>query len=274
MKKVGKKILYWALIIFFTTYIVGTSVNIAIKISKISEYEKSNNSSEELIKKSDKTKNFNIEYKEETYVLKDNDGTYKVKNRRNIPVITSSEYQEAGNKISDYLIQVSDENWSKIKESSDSYFEGETSDKIVGINLIMSTVVQNSKYFSFVIEREGSLGQESWNKRFGYTFDTSSGNLLNLSDITNDFDNLVENIYNNISNYISKQEYSAQLDENWQLKLKELIQEEGNWHLTDEGIEFNFDKYSFGPGSIDSIKYEIKYTDLNDLILDEYKKAQ
>lgn len=269
MKK-RKRIIVFGFIMLATAFIVALSVNMGIKISEYLLDDKLNINNKEVLKTEEQTDDFKIEFKEEAYILKDKDGNIIVESKRVIPSIKSDKYQGQADKITSFLLNVSNENWEQIKSSSDEYFSQELKDK-VGVNYLLSALEQNEKYFTFVFDMSGSMGVVSWNDRAGYSFDTQTGELLNINDITNNLDELTSTCYSKLYEYLLGQDYIEDLDENWQTKLNSLMLENGVWYLTKDGLSFSFPKYSLGPGYIDIISYTIGYDDLNDLILQEYQ---
>lgn len=265
-----KRIGVFIFIMVATAFIVGASVSIGIRTSEyFSKKDDNKKVNKEKIKTDEITQDFKIEFREELYTLKDKDGNIIVENKRTIPNIISEKYQEQANKIVDYLIKSSDDEWQKIKVSSDEYYSQNISEK-VGIDYLLSVLEQNDKYFTFAFDMSGTMGGVSWDNRVGYSFNTQTGNLLNLNDISTNVNELINTCYNKISEYINSKEYVNELDNQWQLKLKKLISEDGIWYLTKDGLSFSFPKYALGPGSIGIISYMISYDDLGNLISSEY----
>lgn len=266
-----KRIVTFIFIMVATAFIVGASVSIGIGVS---EYIKNNDNKapkEENVKQEETTQDFKVEFREELYTLKDKDGKVIVENRRTIPNIISEKYQVQSEKISAYLIKISDEQWDKIKISSDEYYSQNSTEK-VGVNYLLSVLEQNDKYFTFVYDMSGTIGGVNWDDRVGYSFNTQTGDLLSLNDISTNTNELINICYTKLLEYISNKEYANELDSTWKTRLNQLISENGVWYLTKDGLSFSLPKYSLGPGSIGVISYMISYEDLGNLILEDYKK--
>ena len=261
---------YVIFIFVATAIIVFMGVNLGIKASSLvqknSKYKK-----EEIAKKEETTKNFKIEYKEESFALKNKKGKEMIENKRYLPILTSDDFQMQADKITSQLAFYSDIVWNDISEQSKLYVD--ELDSKVGVNYIPKVIEQNDVYFTFVYDLSGSLGEFSKEDRKGYTFSVVTGDLLTLDSITTDKTQLLDKCYNKLSSYIVHQEYKGDLDEKWYDKLKILIEKEENWYLTKDGISFTFPKYSLGTGYIGVISYTVSYDELEDYILEEYKNA-
>lgn len=266
-----KRIGVFMFIMVATAFIVGASVSIGIRLSEYFKNENGESSIVEKTKKEEITQDFKVEFKEESYTLKDKDENIIVENKRIIPTITSDKYQDQANKISDYLIKVSDNEWQQIKDSSDEYYSQNISEKN-GIEYLLSVLEQNDKYFTLVYDKLGTLNGVNFNDRIGYSFNTQTGNLLNFNDISTNVDELINICYTKIDEYIKTKDYANTLDPTWEINLKNTITKDGIWYLTKDGLSFSFPKYSFGPGTIGVVSYMISYDDLGNLIYDEYKK--
>ena len=227
----------------------------------------------ESIKKEETTQDFKVEFREELYILKDKDENVIVENKRTIPNIISEKYQIQAEKITDFLIKISDEQWGKIKVSSDEYYSQNSSEK-VGVSYLLSILEQNDKYFTFAFDNSGSIGGVNYEDRVGYSFNTQTGELLNIDDISTNTNELINLCYTKLLEYISSKEYANELDNTWKVSLKQLLSKDGVWYLTKDGLSFSFPRYSFGPGSIGVISYMISYDDLGDLISNEYSSLK
>lgn len=267
----NKRVLYILFLFVATALVVAMGVNLGMKASKMLSNENIKQSKDKMLKTEETTKDFKIEYKEEVYSLKNKKGKVMIENKRTIPTITSDKYQEQADLIGQQLNQYSDEVWAEIRRTSD--LNVEELEKSVGVNYILNVVEQNDKYFTFVFDLSGSLGELSKSSRDAYTFNTSTGKILQFNFITDDETGLIEKCYDILFRYISRQEYSGDLDINWNDNLKELINKEGVWYLTKDGIAFAFPKYSLGAGYIGVISYTVSYEDLGNLVKEEYKNA-
>lgn len=269
--KSKKRIGIFIFIMVATAFIVGASVSIGLRISEYINNENEKKEIKEDVKKENKTLDFEVEFREELYTLKDDNGNTIVENKRTIPNITSDNYPNQSEKIASYLVKLSDNQWEKIKISSNEYFS-QNSDEKVGVNLLLNVLEQNDKFFTFAYDMSGSIGGVDYNDRLGYTFNTQTGDLLDINEITTNTNNLINFCYTKLLEYINGKEYVKDLDGTWQVNLKKLIFQTGVWYLTKDGLSFSFPKYSLGPGTVDVISYIISFEDLDDLILDEYKK--
>ncbi len=268
-----KRIGTFIFIMLATAFIVATSVSIGIGVSEYIKNQNEEKPKKESIKKEETTQDFKVEFREELYILKDKDENVIVENKRTIPNIISEKYQIQAEKITDFLIKISDEQWGKIKVSSDEYYSQNSSEK-VGVSYLLSILEQNDKYFTFAFDNSGSIGGVNYEDRVGYSFNTQTGELLNIGDISTNTNELINLCYTKLLEYISSKEYANELDNTWKVSLKQLLSKDGVWYLTKDGLSFSFPRYSFGPGSIGVISYMISYDDLGDLISNEYSSLK
>ena len=267
--KSKKRIGTFIFIMIATAFIVAASVSIGIAVSEYIKNENEPKAKEETIKKEETTQDFKVEFKKELYTLKDKNENVIVENKRTIPNITSEKYQTQAEKITDFLIKISDEQWEKIKVSSDEYYSQNSTEK-VGVTYLLSVLEQNDKYFTFAYDNSGIIGGVNYEDRTGYSFNTQTGELLNIDDISTNTNDLINICYTKLLEYISSKEYANELDSTWKVTLKQLISKNGVWYLTKDGLSFSFPRYSFGPGSIGVISYMISYDDLGNLISPNY----
>lgn len=268
MNKNKKRLVRWIIIFIATAIVVALSVNLGIKLS---EYANDKDNKEQQLNHNEETNDFKIEYKEETYKLENSDKKTVVENKRNLPIIKSDKYQEQADKIVYYLTKISDKKWEEIKNASDDYQKSGLKDK-VGINYIIKTIDQTDKYFSFKLITSGSLGQISWDQEEAYTFDPSKGTLLELDNISSDVNGLKQFLFDGIKKYMLEQDYSEDLEKDYEVKIYQELDKVGNWYLDKDGLHFMFPRYTFGPGYIGIVKYNASYKDINNFLLEEYKK--
>lgn len=268
----NKKVLYFLFILVATAIVVAMGVNLGMKASKIvSNENNSKQSKDKLLKTEETTKDFKIEYKEEVYSVKNKKGSIMVENKRTIPIVTSEKYDYQADLIGQQLKEYSDVVWDDIIKTSN--LNVEELEKNVGVDYVVNVVEQNDKYFTFVFDLSGSLGEFEKSARDAYTFNTATGELLQFDAITDNEAMLIDKCYEILSGYIAHQEYSGDLDIDWHVNLKDLINKRGVWYLTKDGIAFAFPKYSLGAGYIGVISYTVSYDDLGNLIKEEYKNA-
>ena len=258
----------WIIIVVATVFIVSTSVKLGLMLSENFNNNESSSEKRSLNKK-EETKDFVINYTEETYKL-DSDKKVAVENRRTIPTISSGKYPVAANKIAVYLKQSSESKWNELKSAADSYEKNNTD--TVGVDYIISNVEQNDLYFSFKTITTGTIGESKWDEERVYSFNTKTGDILSIKDIASDEIGLRKAIYNLIVDYIDKQDYAKELDSDWKTRVSKEIITEGNWYLSNDGINYVFATYTYGPGHIGKIKYTVKYKDINNYLANEYKK--
>ena len=264
-----KKVIYWTIIVIATAFIVASAVYIGLMLS--SDQGKKKSKSNTSLSFKEETADFKIEYKEEVYQVKNSDGELIVENRRNLPTIKSIKYQEQADKIANFLKDASDQVWQNMKVSADDYAKLNNNEK-VGVNYALGSVEQNDIFVTFIFKMSGSMGGLSWDDNKAYTFDIKTGNLLNFKDIASDEEGLRQYVYKKLVDYITEQEYAELLDEGWQIRMQDKIKENGNWYLSKDGLNFTFPKYSFGPGSVGIIEYKFDYKDVNDFLVESYKK--
>ncbi|MBQ8681973.1 MAG: DUF3298 domain-containing protein [Bacilli bacterium] len=231
--------------------------------------EEDNNDQEE--KKEEKDL-FEISYKEEEYITKNNKGYIISKSTRNLPVIINSNNQETADKIVTSLTTISDKEWNgSIKDTADQVSEMDSDkDMELGVNYLFETKVVNDNRLTFKLEMSGTFGGTTWAGEWGYNYDAKTGELLTLENISTDNIKLKEIITNEVVNYIEANSITIVVDD-WKNEVSKLINTTGNWYFTDNGIEVSLPKYSISTGATGIIKVEIAKNVINDYLKEEYK---
>ena len=255
----------------------GTVSDLQGKINKILETININTSNENSTVNMNNTTNslensnnyFKISYKEEIYISKKENGENSHKNKRNLPVIKNENNQSVASKIEKSLIQISDKNWNVIKQSSDDYKETSYTD---GVNYILSTYRISDKYIVFRANQSGSFGGVTWTGEELYNYDTKTGKLLSLSNVSKDYNSLLSTIISKTEKYIKENSIELQGNAltNLNATIKKIVAQNGNWGFSNDGMEFIFPKYSISSGADGVITIKLNKNEINQYLLENY----
>lgn len=190
------------------------------------------------------------------------------KNVRNVPTIENASNKEAAAKIQESLIKLSDANWEEVKKASDEYKNVESSETL-GVIYLTTMENRTDNYITFKFTQSGGFGGVSWNDIKYYMYDLKSGEMVELKDITSDYEQLVDKLYNIVENYLETEKLGTV--ENWKDKLKDIITESGNYGLLTDKLKIVLPKYSVSAGASGVIQIDVGYDELGDLIKEEYK---
>ena len=215
---------------------------------------------------------FEISYKEEEYITKNNKGYIISKSTRNLPVIINSNNQETADKIVNSLTMISDKEWNdSIKDMADQVSEMDSDkDMELGVTYLFETNVITDNRLTFKLEMGGAFGGVTWAGEWGYNYDAKTGELLTLENISTDSVKLKETIANEVINYIEANSIAIIVDD-WKNEVFKLINTTGNWYFTDNGVEVTLPKYSISVGATGIIKVEIAKNVINDYLQEQYK---
>ena len=143
----------------------------------------------------------------------------------------------------------------------------------------------DEKVFSFTEYVEGYYGGVHGDYQYyGHTFDTRTGEEINLFDIIMDEYDLQAILVDNLRKYYPEVEDGS---EPLAKKVERFVQKvpatngengeywyEYNWVLDPEGITFYFNPYEIGPYAIGAQQVTLSFEDYPDLFMDKYKKCE
>ena len=118
----------------------------------------------------------------------------------------------------------------------------------------------------------GGFGGVSWASKQGFNFNSQTGDILSLSDITKD-NASKEYILNKVYNYLDKEASNENncLFDDYKEKAKEEINKEGNWYFTEYDLVIVLQKYSVACGAAGVKEINIPKDEINNYLKEEYK---
>lgn len=179
---------------------------------------------------------------------------------------------EVKNKIQKKLDKISEEEFSDYKKQVEEAISGEDP----SINADFLNYVGNlSLKWSFEISRNdskvisiknvstGSLGGVSWDNIKGYSFDVSTGELINeIKNITDNEQELTKFVDSNIENYFKSNKQKLSLYNEYKAANEGKI-EENNWYLSNDGLTVCYEKYKISPFTFE---YTVPYSEINSML--------
>ncbi len=210
---------------------------------------------------------FEIEYKEETYITKNDNGEVVFENKRNLPIIKSSKHSNSAEKIQKSLTEISNKNWNYIKETSDEYKDSPSK---TGINYMLGTSVFGKNYISFMANQSGSFGGTSWSAEELYTYDIETGELLNINSFAKDEKEFKEFLTKKVKEYV-KENFDESALSGLDSKVKDIIEKSGNYGMQYGSFSIILPKYSIGAGADGVRVVEISKDEINSYLKDRYQ---
>lgn len=218
-----------------------------------------------------------ITYTEEKYNTTNKKGIEITKNTRNIPDIKYSSNQKIADKIEKSLIEFSNKEWNSnilpaAKETAEEGpFAESTEPEGLGASLKFSNLPIHNKRITFNLILEGGFGGVGWFNSYGYNYDITTGELLTLKSITNDYSKLMTDLNSEVNRQLNIIKKETEIDDISEEKLKSLITTTGNWYFTEDGLLIIFQKYEIADGATGPITIEINKDFINKHLKDEYK---
>ena len=225
---------------------------------------------------------FIITYEDEEYIAKTKKGYIAVSNKRNLPNIKNKNNQEVADNIKNELVKISDKYWDSVKEQSDEYVLDHedyiNDDTDLGVSYIYNSGFKNDKIISFTLTTEGSMGGVGWSGYEIYNFDITTGELLSLKDIVEDYDKTIdfitfemekhvkaEGLYDGVKEYVGVMEKTT-----LRKRIEEYI-DSGIWQFEDDSFIVTMPKYSIGNGAMGLITCSIDIKDMNEYLKTDYQ---
>lgn len=185
---------------------------------------------------------------------------------------------EVKNKIQKKLDEISEEEFSDYKKQVEEAISGE----YPSINADFLNYVGNlSLKWSFEISRNdgkvisiknvssGGLGGVSWDNIKGYSFDVSTGELINqIKTITDNEDIFKKTVNENIEIYFRSNRQKLSLYNEYKAVSEGKI-ENNNWYLSNDGLTVCYEKYKISPFTFE---YTIPYSKINNMLNSKFSK--
>lgn len=242
-----------------------------------------NNNQENTPKPEEKDK-YIISYEEETYITKNNNGIITTRNKKSNPKITNEKYAEAAKQIEKSInTKINDEWKNNIISSADelnkeinngeltiddeNYFDG------LGAQISVSDAEPAKNILTFYTEVSGGFGGVGWFEYKGYNYDKTTGELLTLKTITNDYNELYKLIKHEIDKKLKelKKENDTEFTYENEKTLEELANKPGNWMFTEKGLDVIYQKYDIADGATGAITISIDKNLINEKLKENYQ---
>ena len=218
-----------------------------------------------------------IKYEKETYTTRNKKGVKITESTRNIPEIKFSSNQKAADKIEQSLIEISDNEWnSNIKFTANELKDAEHLESLkdyegLGATLNFTNHQISKQIITFELLLEGGFGGVGWYGFWGYSYDITTGELLTLKSLTNNYNKLEKILLTEIKKELEKLKREFEIYEMSDQQIIEYINKTGNWVLTEQGISVIFQEYEISDGATGAIKIDIAKSKINNCLKEEYK---
>ncbi|NTV90920.1 MAG: DUF3298 and DUF4163 domain-containing protein [Clostridiales bacterium] len=117
-----------------------------------------------------------------------------------------------------------------------------------------------------------TLGAHGNTLSYAENYDTASGSLLTLADISSDKQALLELASKRLPEIAAGNENAEGYFEGWQKELAKLL-DESVWYFSDKGLSVICNTYLIGPYALGMLDFTIPYTELHGILLDKYFPA-
>lgn len=266
-------------IIFILVFIVIALIIYSIVIKHKGNNKDGNNYINTTSNNVDKNTKSNIDI-----TFSDNSKVYSINGTDKTVTVTQSFAKvstvntEVKNKIQKKLDEISEEEFSDYKKQVEEAISGE----YPSINADFLNYVGNlSLKWSFEISRNdgkvisiknvssGGLGGVSWDNIKGYSFDVSTGELINqIKTITDNEDIFKKTVNENIEIYFRSNRQKLSLYNEYKAVSEGKI-ENNNWYLSNDGLTVCYEKYKISPFTFE---YTIPYSKINNMLNSKVSK--
>ena len=266
-------------IIFILVFIVIALIIYSIVIKHKGSNKDGNNYINTASNNVDKNTKSNIDI-----TFSDNSKVYSINGTDKTVTVTQSFAKvstvntEVKNKIQKKLDEISEEEFSDYKKQVEEAISGE----YPSINADFLNYVGNlSLKWSFEISRNdgkvisiknvssGGLGGVSWDNIKGYSFDVSTGELINqIKTITDNEDIFKKTVNENIEIYFRSNRQKLSLYNEYKAVSEGKI-ENNNWYLSNDGLTVCYEKYKISPFTFE---YTIPYSKINNMLNSKVSK--
>ena len=266
-------------IIFVLAFIVIALIIYSIVIKHKGSNKDGNNYINTTINNVDKNTTSNIDI-----TFSDNSKVYSINGTDKTVTVTQSFAKvstvntEVKNKIQKKLDEISEEEFSDYKKQVEEAISGE----YPSINADFLNYVGNlSLKWSFEISRNdgkvisiknvssGGLGGVSWDNIKGYSFDVSTGELINqIKTLTDNEEEFTKYVDNNIETYFRSNKQKLSLYNEYKAVSEGKI-ENNNWYLSNDGLTVCYEKYKISPFTFE---YTIPYSKINNMLNSKVSK--
>lgn len=226
-----------------------------------------------------------LEFETAEEVLKSSNGAELAKATYKYPKVTLSEKPEAAEKINKFFDNEKTEVLNtyktndKIAECEYMYSTQSYGKFKLNVNtVLMEGGLVNKEIVSFIKNHEtytyGNVYSDV--EEEGFAFSAVTGERLQLSDVVSDMNGYLTAAKGHIVSEVQKNRTAGKysLYEDYESKIAEILEKEGRWYLTNEGITviFNPDEIVYITYGIQ--KVSVPYSVIGDYLKEEYKVAQ
>lgn len=124
---------------------------------------------------------------------------------------------------------------------------------------------------TFTLTLSGGFGGVGWYSYWGYSYDVTTGELLTLKTITDNYSKFEETLISQIKQELEKLKSEVEIYELSDQQIIDYINQTGNWILTEDGITIIFQEYEIADGATGLISIDIDKSIINKYLKKEYK---
>ena len=260
------------IIIMLLVFVALFATNTISFNSKTNNDDKTTNTKED--NTSEENNEYQINYKEEEYRTKRSDGTEISNSTRNLPVIKNNKNQNAADKIVNYLTSVSNSNWdNNVKPMADQVANDNLPYSGLGVKYLFETGVVTNNRLTFNLTMTGGFGGVSWSSEEGFNFNAKTGEILTTENIAINKDVFKKYLLNKTNEKINTIKINKDncINDNYDKKLEEEINKEGNWYFTKTELIIKLQKYTVACGAGGIIEVNLPKEEVNQYLKEEYK---
>ena len=224
------------------------------------------------------TSEYKLTTKIEEYTTKNQEGTIISKNEVTKVSISNNSKKEQASKIEKTINDKINNYWDRVKETADELIESGFYDATIenldfGISIKASEYAKSKNNYIIEVTEEGAFNGAKWDAKLLYNFNPNTGELLKLKDISNNYEELEKAIINKVREYLNKEYQKDELfiEDKSDNELFNIIEEDGNWAITEEGLIIIYQKDEIAPSSTGIIEINIDINDIKEYLNSEYK---
>ncbi len=221
---------------------------------------------------------FKLTTTKDEYVAKNDEGTIIAKNKITNVSITNESKKEQATKIEESINEIMKDYWDKANEKADELLESGFYDATLE-DLNFGVMISASEYYmsdnNYIIEvmEVGAFGGSEWNAKYLYNYNPNTGELISLKDIANSYQTLQTTVIKHVKDYLNKKYKKDELfiSDKKDKEIFDIIQQDGNWALTNEGLVIIFQKNDIAPSSTGIIEVNIEMKEIENILNKNYK---
>ena len=225
-------------------------------------------------------KGVTVTYTDEVYNKESKDGNLVIYNVRNTPNSISI---DEGEKVLEYLLNVSNKDWSELIDVCDEMI-GDYEDGLgnvpprhhdqkieIGVKYTFNHYVHGES-ITFDLLTSGSLGGANWDDKKYYNFDIKSGEPLELKDICKKEEECKKFLKNYYLKELNKSEIFPELYPEYEATIEGFIFKVGYFGFTENGFVISVPEYELASGTSGNIEFIVPYKEFNKYLNSQYKE--